>query len=535
MDLTTARLAVDGLYAAVRADGESLSLEGCIEALTGIQEMENVLSAVKTVLMGQAASREDVWLDDGTCDECTHPVGHIEEDAPDLIAPCFGVTSNVAYGYVERAVAQLTRTPALVEEMAAGRLDAWKARVVTEELADAPDETASAVVDELIARAVKVGGWLETTGPLRRRTQKLLAAITPEVLEDRATNERSFCGLRRRTNSGLVTDTWDATIPVETARQAWEAIDTIAKPAFQAGHASNLSQARMDAMIGLILGNTTATIHLHATLPADTLAEVRADADKAVEPSDPAASQDVSVQQALAISTSVLVPEGAVLPVGGYVGTGTTFLSRPWLSAALGSGLAVNAPDITIDPDTGAILTGDVPSGLNRKLVRKHPTQATGALPPDGGPPTDVGYRIPAAMRRLVKLRDGKCRFPGCSISVTFTDLDHVKAWPVGPTDPSNLACLCRRHHQLKQGVHGRQRWSPTLYADGTMTWLDPVGRLHVTFPVDHASPGGCPTPLPLDLAVKRRRILEWRATTGTGPNSPQRMWELEPEPELTA
>jgi hypothetical protein len=82
----------------------------------------------------------------------------------------------------------------------------------------------------------------------------------------------------------------------------------------------------------------------------------------------------------------------------------------------------------------------------------------------------------------FVKARDGHCRFPGCPVSATFCDLDHVVPWPVGATHPANLVCLCRRHHRVKQ----RPRWRVLLDPDGTLTWTDPTGRMRTTAPIDH-------------------------------------------------
>ncbi len=72
------------------------------------------------------------------------------------------------------------------------------------------------------------------------------------------------------------------------------------------------------------------------------------------------------------------------------------------------------------------------------------------------------------------------------------TDLDHTRPWPDGPTTPSNLAALCRRHHRMKQ----LGRWRPTLDPDGTLTWHDPNGRTRTTEP-QHRTTGPTPAPGP--------------------------------------
>ena len=56
---------------------------------------------------------------------------------------------------------------------------------------------------------------------------------------------------------------------------------------------------------------------------------------------------------------------------------------------------------------------------------------------------------IPPAMRRALHLRDGGCRFPGCT-NTRFVDGHHIKHWADGgETSLDNLVLLCRRHHHL--------------------------------------------------------------------------------------
>ena len=105
----------------------------------------------------------------------------------------------------------------------------------------------------------------------------------------------------------------------------------------------------------------------------------------------------------------------------------------------------------------------------------------TGArLDPDDHLTTD-SYRPGTQLTALVKARDGRCRFPGCSIAARFCDLDHVRPWPTGPTTDTNLLTLCRRHHRIKQAPG----WRVHLAPDATTTWTDPTGRERTTTPLD--------------------------------------------------
>lgn len=68
------------------------------------------------------------------------------------------------------------------------------------------------------------------------------------------------------------------------------------------------------------------------------------------------------------------------------------------------------------------------------------------------GEPLAVGRKsrtIPPALRRALRLRDGGCRFPGCT-HTRFVDGHHIEHWADdGETSLENLVLLCRHHHRL--------------------------------------------------------------------------------------
>ena len=55
---------------------------------------------------------------------------------------------------------------------------------------------------------------------------------------------------------------------------------------------------------------------------------------------------------------------------------------------------------------------------------------------------------VTPGQRRALAHRDQGCTFPGCSVPATWCDAHHVVHWAHGgPSDLSNYALLCPRHH----------------------------------------------------------------------------------------
>ena len=92
-------------------------------------------------------------------------------------------------------------------------------------------------------------------------------------------------------------------------------------------------------------------------------------------------------------------------------------------------------------------------------------------------------YTPSRSTAEFVRCRDLTCRFPGCDKPAQVCDLDHTVAYPVGPTHPSNLKCLCRFHHLLKTFWTGLGGWTDRQLADGTIVWTSPTGHTYITYP----------------------------------------------------
>jgi hypothetical protein len=132
-------------------------------------------------------------------------------------------------------------------------------------------------------------------------------------------------------------------------------------------------------------------------------------------------------------------------------------------------------------PSAHIVGGGMVPASLVAELI------AGGARVQPVWPFTDCasesGYRPSAHMQRFIRCRDLTCRFPGCDRPAEFTDIDHTVPYPFGPTHPSNLKCLCRKHHLLKTFWGGPNGWRDRQLPDGTIIWTSPSGHTYTTRP----------------------------------------------------
>ncbi len=139
-----------------------------------------------------------------------------------------------------------------------------------------------------------------------------------------------------------------------------------------------------------------------------------------------------------------------------------------------------DAPASVASRPPAVITNGMVlPNLLLAELIRDGAKVSLVAHPGDASAP-EPGYRPSAAMERFVRCRDMTCRFPGCDRPAEHADIDHTVPWPSGPTHPSNLKCLCRKHHLLKTFWAG---WRDEQHPDGTVVWTTPSGQTYTTRP----------------------------------------------------
>jgi hypothetical protein len=128
---------------------------------------------------------------------------------------------------------------------------------------------------------------------------------------------------------------------------------------------------------------------------------------------------------------------------------------------------------------------GPIPPSMARRLVADGAESFRRVLiDPRDGAPLEIGrssYRVTKAQRQWLRLRDGRCPFPGCSNQSLDNEADHVLAWAAGgTTGVSNLGQPCRRHHRLRHTT----AWTPTPPGKNQPpAWISPAGR---HYPSEH-------------------------------------------------
>ncbi|MDT0171198.1 DUF222 domain-containing protein [Pseudarthrobacter sp. BRE9] len=153
--------------------------------------------------------------------------------------------------------------------------------------------------------------------------------------------------------------------------------------------------------------------------------------------------------------------------------------------------------------DEPAVLDGlgPIPASMARKLVADGAESFYRVLvDPRDGAPLEIGrtrYRLPETIKQWIRMRDGKCTFPGCSNHTNDNDTDHLTAWDHGgTTGAGNLGQLCPKHHRLK---HARA-WIPDeATKNESPGWTSPTGRHYKPEHPDpeptHWPPGIMPMP----------------------------------------
>ncbi|MET4590894.1 DUF222 domain-containing protein [Arthrobacter sp. 754] len=126
---------------------------------------------------------------------------------------------------------------------------------------------------------------------------------------------------------------------------------------------------------------------------------------------------------------------------------------------------------------------GPIPVTMARRLIADGATSFHRVLiDPRDGAPLEIGrtsYPVTKAQRQWLRMRDGKCPFPGCHNQSLDNEADHLLAWAHGGTTGiTNLAQPCPKHHKLRH----TGGWNPgTATQHAPPGWISPTGRRYAS------------------------------------------------------
>ena len=353
-------------------------------------------------------------------------------------------------------------------------------------LAEVPDAIVSDVEDEVMARIADdlAGGDIPSRTAVGSLLDEAVERHDPAAAEDACAAAAETRSVRFRPSRNGMATMW-AKLPVSDAELLRRRIETDATAASEDGLDRTMDQLRADALAALAVyapagqtsapaGQTSAPVHTEGAGGGDDGIELGDVALGADLPRPTLGNAAAAAGQPIRISVISAVSQGLPNRVEFVRGAYSSF---DWLCQELLEGDDATVRFQVVDPAPGAL---DSPDHALR-------------------------YRISPAMAERIRLRDGTCRHPGCSVAARDCDVDHLIAFNKtdpelgGPTLEWNLYCLCRKHHREK--TFGRSEYRP-----------GPLGELIIVTETGHehrTRPRG-----PLARARDDIREREWSAYT---------------------
>jgi hypothetical protein len=361
--------------------------------------------------------------------------------------------------------ATLSKLPATTAALAAGRIHRAQADVIADETSQLSPELAAAVEQLVLADAP----WLTTTA-LRRRTRHAVIAADPAAAKQRVDKARRDARVERYAErSGGTTMLAGRDLPTAATLAADQRINQEARDLKAAGIPATLAQLRAAVFLGL-LNSTSPLTFLPPPDPHDTQPPATQPADPKVPASPQAAPNGPAPAAGAASGTDASGTDasGAGLALGVRGTVNLTLPLSTWLGATLSPGDIAGLGPVTAE--TGQQLADWIAANPGSRWCLTL-TDARGRAVGHGcarrppPPPADTqrlaawlarlkispiqagqcsharytpGYRIPAALDHLVKIRQQTCSNPVCARPAVHCDDDHTRAH-----DNGGITCEC--------------------------------------------------------------------------------------------
>jgi hypothetical protein len=312
------------------------------------------------------------------------------------------------------------RLPGLFGLLESGAIDVRKAKVIADGTIHLPDDTARAVVDQLLAEAPAL-----TTGQLRARVRKLCITADPD---DAKSRYEQAIEARRVVMQPTVDGTahlFAFDLPPDGVAAATKRINRLARAAKTEDDPRTPDQIRADVYIDLLCGRDVVT----------------SASDSSVAARGRRTRGTVDIRVDLTTLSDLNDDPGHLSGYGPVI-------------ADIARKVAADRHDAEwrytiVEPGTGRAIA----SGTTRR-------------------------RPSAAQRRAVESVNPTGVFPGCRAPAVDSDIDHRQDWANGgPTTVGNLNPLCKHDHRVKHEAG----WSYRVTDDGTAEWTSRLGHTYTT------------------------------------------------------
>ncbi|WP_242676663.1 HNH endonuclease signature motif containing protein [Rhodococcus sp. ABRD24] len=376
------------------------------------------------------------------------------------VAGILGLTEWAAQRMIGLGYELRVRLHRVREEFKSGRIDLAKAHAFNEVLANVADELLDAVEERLLEGADRV-----STTKLKARARRLIANLDPDGVAERRTTAEAGRDVRVLARDDGLTDL-DGILAAVGGRIVSGRLRAMSQNVC-GQDPRTMAQRRADALVALASGHTCLDCACgRADCTARQVGKMTA---------------NVQVQILVGVSAATLLG----------------FDDAPGFLFGHGPIDADLVRDLAADGTWKQVLTI---SDKDRERLTANPTAGTpGAVAGIGRagpapmlPPTraaaryrETTYTPSDALAATIRVRDGVCRFPNCTVPAAACDLDHTVPFDHdspgagGLTVENNLACLCRKHHRLKTIGY----WSVCQSEGGRLDWTDPAGHTITTRP----------------------------------------------------
>jgi hypothetical protein len=489
-------------------DPASLTVTGLVEAVAASARVEawgHARTARWAGLLGRDPEMDPQW------NRLAGPPPRQRSVAGDEIAMRLGLSRLAANRLVREGIAYEDALQATGEALAAGQVDAARARLLVDRLADVPWEVATRVEDAVLLEAAR---WTVTR--MDREIARVLLEVDPDGvgdLHDRAVADRRVQRPRALPN-GMAS--LSVLLEAQDALRVDGVLQHQALAAKNVGDPRTLDQLRADGLRDLVVGVDVPTSGPVWEVGAD---EVRLDGHQVAvtvyqrvraggapgsgvpDHPDDARDPDALGPDPGAPTSSDPDPTGAVagqdVLVADATGAGALLATtltprRPGARSGAQVHVTISAATLLGLDDRPAELHGYGPvDALRARAIAAGGTWRRIVTDPLSGAVLDVGrtrYRPTAAIADHVRARDRTCVRPGCTVPAEHGELDHTVEFHrrcghppgrPGTTCVANLAPLCSRDHRLK--TDGGHTLHP--YAPGRFEWITAAGHRYRTRP----------------------------------------------------